>query len=798
MSISLKTHTICTKITASWWLLLFATSKGSNVTIPQIEVAPGPDWLTLTWERLSTNESQSFNVSYVPTDGSESSMETDQILSNETHFHVTLTSLSTNTEYRITASWLPVSGNVSTLIMTAYTTPGFVKSITVTNITQLDEFSRPLAKSTIMLSWFPLQGITDYEVSIMELESGLLVYHVFINDWNPPWLIEQVLNHYTRYCLAIRAHSTAGGRGPPSNNILLTDEGLPSMPRNITPIDNTHNTITISWLPPLEVNGILVDYGLSLDRVKYNKESNLFDIVEHVYQDIRVAGNNYTFTSLAAATIYYCHVHAWNNKYPGFNGNIYASTYYGPVTANVTNVKVLTTSSVEIVWSLEVSWDTGVWHNSLLSHYNITVRDDHSNWSLYIIYYPSSNDDSINPPSGHNLIINELPFGPFHLYYVTVKPISNLTSTSSSPFQFRTAEDLPGPPVLSIPKFSPLSPTSTMLSWTSPTNPNGIITQYQIEITTVSYDLDLCGNVLVKQNTSKMNASDTSTEIQLDQPFTTKYLFKVQAATLVGQGNFSNEETLTYIGQSFPRMMSVILNVTSATIRVLWLNPLYNSLTVDKYYLSIFASKEYSVYSRVKKRLNDSRLVTIPVSKAQIIPTQNKDVTLYQAFVSNVIGSMDYSIKVLTENVLDTSIIPPQYSSREISTPPMKPQFVLKPDVLDEGFKSGTAKVGEVTTSERMIQVSSVPGVNGDVVKYAIIVLQLPAGADNSVTLFEAEPVSPGSYEYKLASIKLPYFAFLDEWNKLQMSVIGEASLTNEQVILKQTVDMPLKMCWLV
>ena len=58
-----------------------------------------------------------------------------------------------------------------------------------------------------------------------------------------------------------------------------------------------------------------------------------------------------------------------------------------------------------------------------------------------------------------------------------------------------------------------------------------------------------------------------------------------------------------------------------------------------------------------------------------------------------------------------------------------EPPFVFEPDVLDEGFQSGTAKVGKVTTSERMVRVSSVSGINGNVVKYAIIVLQLPTGS---------------------------------------------------------------------
>ena len=122
----------------------------------------------------------------------------------------------------------------------------------------------------------------------------------------------------------------------------------------------------------------------------------------------------------------------------------------GQLTAEVTNVTVLSTSSVEVVWDLAVSWDTDVWDDSVLSHYNLTVQNtDHSDWSLDIIYYPGNVSSPTNSPhevpSGLTFIISELPFGSFHLYTVTVKPISNLVfllfSRSSPPFLFRTAED---------------------------------------------------------------------------------------------------------------------------------------------------------------------------------------------------------------------------------------------------------------------------------------------------------------------------------------------------------------------
>lgn len=58
------------------------------------------------------------------------------------------------------------------------------------------------------------------------------------------------------------------------------------------------------------------------------------------------------------------------------------------------------------------------------------------------------------------------------------------------------------------------------------------------------------------------------------------------------------------------------------------------------------------------------------------------------------------------------------------------PPFVYAPDVLDEGFRSESgAEVGRVTTKDRTVRVSPVSSINGDVEKYAIIVLLLPTGA---------------------------------------------------------------------
>ncbi|KAK2842216.1 hypothetical protein Q5P01_012416 [Channa striata] len=122
--------------------------------------------------------------------------------------------------------------------------------------------TRNLSSSSIAVMWQrPLEAngeITEYSLNLFG-PGGFSVTH----SPNTSFTFTELLP-YTAYNVTITA-STRKGSGPHLLLQLHTDEGAPtSPPQNLTIYNHTAVSVWLSWEPPLEPNGVVIQYGFRI------------------------------------------------------------------------------------------------------------------------------------------------------------------------------------------------------------------------------------------------------------------------------------------------------------------------------------------------------------------------------------------------------------------------------------------------------------------------------------------------------------------------------------------------------
>ncbi|XP_062510910.1 phosphatidylinositol phosphatase PTPRQ-like isoform X2 [Corticium candelabrum] len=790
MKLKSKVCGIDVTVAASFWLLCLAAVGVAADTL-DIRVTSYYTSLTLTWSKPPGKKIQSYNISYGLASQSTIIGYAKRVRGNETHHFVSLDSLTANMTYRITVRW-----QTNMTLLTAQTLPcslGHTIKVNVKNESRLNYKNEPLPMSTVNVSWSlestkTSNTVIKYRVTIRNSRSRI-VNSSFTTPTTHSLLIE--LNHFTHYTATVQAYSNCSVHLLSKTHAFLTDEGLLALPSNFTFVGHTHNAVQVSWLPPSQPNGIVRGYTLSYAKANCSLGHTY---VEDASSWVKIAAINatdrvYTITGLTPDTCYACLLAA-TNKYKGYDTHLDVYTDYAPLAKPSVDITVLSINLVTITWATPDYPD-----ESTLLSFLITVKDaETSGWNSSIsLHLANLSSLSYN--------IGELALRPFHTYSVTVKAVSQTGgqySSVSGPYSFRTPEDIPGVPIKLEASQTRRQLSEAFLTWEPPLNPNGIITHYEIETIKTTYTLERNGELQMSQESDfsiKMMSNDVNISLPLmpiksrsihkvihlpdATDFEYEYSFKVRAFTSVGAGNYTSEQSMVIHGDgpTPPRLLSVSLDEPSSTATVQWIRPIagFSSLGQMYYwYLAIYAIKEYRTELGETKTLNDTQGIAIPGNKVETAPTKYEDVKLYAANFSNIFGDMNYFVWLLVGNAAGASH---ESNGKLLAIRPKAPLFVAAPDVLDEGFQSQSnddAKVGKVTTSGRMVQLRAVSGINGDIVKYAIIVLQLPT--DESKALSQAEPTSPLSSDYILASIKPPYFAFLNNWAGIQFNVHDDKS----------------------
>ncbi|CAG0917800.1 unnamed protein product [Notodromas monacha] len=232
--------------------------------------------------------------------------------------------------------------------------------------------------TSISLQWVPppsetLHGeFTGYEITYRSrTDSESDAVKVTISERSYRDYVIKDLRPFTQYVVSL-AVKNPEGIGPASTVVVMTDEGVPSAPRNLTVSRTTDKSAELSWLLPLEPNGVVTGF-----RVYFVTPENLTDYrtVPHTKGDTRVS---YPLAALRPFTEYDVWVKAFTWKHEGEpSEHVHFTTDVGgPGPPKILNVTCQPPRSLMMYWQRPAVIFGG------LDFYYIYYRDKEVSWEF--------------------------------------------------------------------------------------------------------------------------------------------------------------------------------------------------------------------------------------------------------------------------------------------------------------------------------------------------------------------------------------------------------------------------------
>ncbi|XP_072042726.1 receptor-type tyrosine-protein phosphatase F-like [Amphiura filiformis] len=316
------------------------------------------------------------------------------------------------------------------------------------------------------------------------------------------------LTPYTNYTFIISA-STNAGKGPSYNLTQRTNESAPTAPpSNVTITSVTSTCITLKWSkPPIgHRHGPIIAYSYSL-----------YDDIGDENITSTTTNATVTINDLTPYTAYTFVISASTNAGKGPSYNLTERTSDTVPTAPPSNITItsVTSSNISFEWS-EPSFEH--------KHGPITYS--------YSLYNESSDEIVTSTGQNTSVTINELI--PFTNYTFIISASTNAGEGPSYNLTQRTNESEPSEPANL--KFEKIAKRSLTVSWSNPTQPNGIITHFTVENRITAKPYDRYFNVAVDHETKII---DRVQELRLninDLEPSTEYEIRVYAHTKIGRG----------------------------------------------------------------------------------------------------------------------------------------------------------------------------------------------------------------------------------------------------------------------
>ncbi|XP_069830095.1 phosphatidylinositol phosphatase PTPRQ isoform X3 [Dendropsophus ebraccatus] len=272
------------------------------------------------------------------------------------------------------------------------------------------------------------------------------------------------LRKHTSYILKVSA-STVKGEGVHSNPVnITTEEDAPSTPPRFLAVSQLSSSLVkLSWLPPLEPNGIILFYTLYIWDETSNKTVN----IEDTSVDFIDFESNHEYNAYVTSSTRFG------------DGNVRSDilrfkTLEGVPSDPPKNVSYrnLTSTSVKIFWNPPVK------PNGVILYYSLYFR----NTSNIYIRNLTSGDISISS-DGNDLsaTIHGLAKFSHYEFWISASTIFGDGDQTSEVIDVNTEEDVPDSEPM-IREYKNVTSTSVLLSWDAPEHPNGIITGYYLQI----------------------------------------------------------------------------------------------------------------------------------------------------------------------------------------------------------------------------------------------------------------------------------------------------------------------------
>ncbi|XP_043500700.1 tyrosine-protein phosphatase 99A isoform X2 [Polistes fuscatus] len=154
------------------------------------------------------------------------------------------------------------------------------------------------------------------------------------------------LETYTQYLVSLQVFNPEG-HGPATTVSVMTDEGVPTKPQNLTSRGITSTTIELSWSEPECANGVIAGYRV------YYMHSNYTDVQMHKMYDNSGPNVEFVLKDLKPYIIYDIWVKAYTWKHEGEpSEHIFRRTdIAGPSEPQILNLTCQSYNSVYIQWA---------------------------------------------------------------------------------------------------------------------------------------------------------------------------------------------------------------------------------------------------------------------------------------------------------------------------------------------------------------------------------------------------------------------------------------------------------------
>lgn len=469
-------------------------------------------------------------------------------------------------------------------------------------------------------------------------------YTVLLNAGSPSQLQQSVglalncsfihLRPFTTYRVRIQAClqnvSSGCGTGPGIDVQTFEAPPLGQLPPSV--VATGPSAVLLSWLPPLNPNGVITQYRIFRRPGRTNSSGLLVNIVN-------------------ASTLRYFNTGPDLTPFTEFQYRLTCVNSKGEASSNWTLVRTLPAPpqvmyppqiSEVSAFTFKVSWLPPLVPNGVMIYYRIQYRSTLSDPALSPQTSSLLVDGSISSTSVSGL-------SPYTTYDVRVVAVNAAGSVSSNWTRFTTAQAAPADlGLFDVEKMT--NGMSVILRWNVPVVPNGIISNYLI------YEY---GNInAIYQGLTRQF------EYPRLQPFTL-YRVRLEACTSGGcaRSSWQSFYTAEVVPQGQPAPSVASVNSTSVTIN--WLKPLNAFGTILSY--SVLRQS----YGRVQKRSTTDPLVLYTTTNTGGDQFQYTDNTAqpftrygYLVRATNAIGSSDSPWQtVVTLQAAPNSVSPPKVST---------------------------------------------------------------------------------------------------------------------------------------
>ncbi len=381
----------------------------------------------------------------------------------------------------------------------------------------------PTAPNGIIQSY-----ILEYRLAIdpVTLGPGEIVAELRVSA-NVMMAMARRLSPVTVYEFRVVAINGAGrGEGP--FEVITTAEDIPEGVQNVVVEERMAFTLVLTWNPPINPHGIIREYLLLLDG-------------DVVYRDSLLT---YTVSRLTSFTSYSIQLAACTSAGCAF-GSIQSVTTAetAPFGQSAPTLIVLNGGSV-----IEVTWDPPIQPNGIITQYQVLRRED----SIVSII------NIMNDVLMRRYVDTDLR--PAEVYAYAIRARNSIGRTDSK-FSFITTPEA-APEGLTPPTLMPLSAFAIQITWLLPTQPNGVITRYEI----------------FRTGGSSTNMSNFSAA--LDREFTdvdllpfVEYSYTIRACTAAGCSSSLPASTQTFEATPTNIAAPSLAALSSSSISLTWRGP---------------------------------------------------------------------------------------------------------------------------------------------------------------------------------------------------------------------------------